>query len=373
MARREIQVFNMSFLDMMTNFLGAVIILFLLAAQNVSKLPAGSATKLKVEASLDPDRLIIHARSVGAKVGDTLLFVITDTERLSCKQAIVGRDKSSSKRPYVDTTGIWKTKLPIAQQPEAIFIAQIEVSDCKNNDPNKAEDDSYTVTLQVEKTGKLGSRCFVEGQLYPYKSSIVLGPFLIKDGAKTLNVRDELNGTLTKTLKVYPPAPCHKEEEVAGGGDSGDNKGQPNLPGAINFYAEWDDPNDYVNIYVKKENRFVFGGHKRDADIGEFVEFSSGGSTIFNRKNTNVEAVRQLQKHIPGTYQVYLHYRGNKDDAKTKSEVPVKVWLINKVFPGESQPFSVRLRQTDKNPRRGGGLLVVTVEITQDGHFNIRR
>ncbi len=370
MARREIQVFNMSFLDMMTNFLGAVIILFLLSAQNISKAPAGSGLIRKVEGSYDPDRLILHGQTTNVKIGDTLMLIVKDNQPVipsGLSDGNYAHRNPPKQRPYVDTTGIWRTKPPYNQQPEALFIESAIASDCNDAGTPDAADDTYTVSITIAKSGKTASTaCNIDGRKVDYGKSTELGPFLIRNGAKTFVVRDGQNANLTKTMTINPPPPC----------SASDAPPQPpiNTPpvaGVVNFYAKWDDPNDKVNIYVRKGNRWVFGLKKSDEQIGVWSELAANAGP-FNRENTNVETVRQNSGFIPGTYQIYLHYKGTKGAKTPKTAVPVSLWLINAKYPGDTKQFGFKIPYTEKSPKSMGAKALVTVEITADGHFIIR-
>lgn len=364
MARKEIQVFNMSFLDMMTNFLGAVIILFLLAAQNVAKAPG---VVRKLEGSFDPDRLIIHSQAAGVKVGDTLMLIVTDEQPVYkfpgniaggvTRQRIVIRDTIPSG--------------PVTQQPEGILIESAETSECNDaGTPANAADDTYTIALKMVKTGKPGVGFIVDGKTFPYNSIAALGPYKIKDGKRRITIRDAQNILLTKQFELNPPQPCGKQTTPVQT-PAGPVAAMPSAPGVINFYLDWEDPSDKVNIYVKKGKSWVFGGRTSDPKIGEFSEFQSNAGPM-KRKNTNVETVRQMNNFIPGVYEIHAHYRGNKNEKSDKATVPVVLWLINKKHPNQSQKFEFSIPLTNRGPRNGGGKLLRTVEITQDGQFIIR-
>ncbi len=367
MARREIQVFNMSFLDMMTNFLGAVIILFLLSAQNISKSPGGGVVR-KVEGSYDADRLILHAQVAGLQIEDTLLVIVKDNEALR-QPAIAhsggnGRGKGNppGQGSMVDTAGLTAAK---DRQMEAIFIESASTSTCNDAGTPNANDDTYTISLKVVKTGKTGVSCLVGGKTVAYNTNVTCGPYRISDGPQVIVARDAQNATLSsKPLTINPPSSCSGSPPAPG-------PATPEAPGMVNFYANWEDPTDKVNIYVKKGSAWVYGGRTSDPRIGEFSEFQSKTSA-WKKKNTNVETVRQLQTFIPGTYQVYLHYKGNKNPQKNKTEVPVTLWLLNKKHPGDSRRFDYKIPFSKKGPKNGGVQLLKTVEITPDGKFIIR-
>jgi len=356
---------------MMTNFLGAVIILFLLSAQNISKSPGGGVVR-KVEGSYDADRLILHGQVAGVQVGDTLLMIVKNNEEL-CREKIAGAnghggksgDRPGGGRPYVDTTGMWQVGLPREQQAEQIIIESLTTSACNDAGTPDAGDDTYTVELKVVKTGQAGISYRVDEKTATYNTNATFGPYRLRDGPKTITVRDGQNAALMKTSKINPPPPCNPPPPLPPVPPT------PEAPGMVNFYASWDDPTDKVNIYVKKGNAWVYGGRTFDARIGEFSEFQAKTGPL-KRRNTNVETVRQLQHFIPGTYQIYLHYKGNKKQEKNKPAVAVTLWLLNKKNPGDSRPFPCTIPFSAKDPKNGGGQLVKTVEITEEGKFIIR-
>ena len=361
MARREIQVFNMSFLDMMTNFLGAVIILFLLSAQNISKAPAGSGLVRKVEGSYDLDRLVLHGQTTNVKIGDTLMLVVKDNQVVASSDNKGYATDPKPARPYVDTTGMTKPNNP----GEAIIIESAITSKCNDAGTPKPWDDSYTIDIKVTKSGKKGIFCYIDNQLVTYDKNTTLGPFLILNGTKTLSIRDGQNASLTKNVPINPPQPCSKSDPPPPPAITA-----PPVAGMINFYAKWDDPKDKVNIYVKKGSRWVYGGKTHDDQIGAWSELEAK-TGIFKRENTNVETVRQNSNFIPGTYQIFLHYKGTKGMKHPQKEVSVTLWLINAKYPSETKQFPVKIPYSKNSPIRGAGKALVTVEITNDGHFKI--
>jgi hypothetical protein len=165
---------------------------------------------------------------------------------------------------------------------------------------------------------------------------------------------------------MNPPPPCSKS-----GPPPPPAITAPPVAGVINFYAKWDDPKDKVNIYVKKGSRWVYGGKTSDDQIGAWSELEAR-TGLFKRENTNVETVRQNSTFIPGTYQIYLHYKGTKHMKQPKKEVSVTLWLINAKYPGETKSFPVKIPYSENSPRRSAVQTIKTVEISNEGHFFIR-
>lgn len=373
-ARRSIQVFNMSFLDMMTNFLGAVIILFLLAAKDLEKRPfpnvKAEAKVIYNEKTRDISGQIPPGVLNALKAGDTLLVIIDKkvfedgkSELAPIKPpasngVVLNEDEVVVKREEKDAYEAAK-KNP--ESPCMIFTENIKVSACNNNNtPNNKEDDTYKVDLQLNYAGK----CAASQLWRDDKSSGVTKygqtksyTFKMKDGPQKITISDFGSPSVTKVVNINPPVPC----DASNSNTAGTPKKQvfPPPPG-INFQIEFDEKSGQnVDLWVEKNGKYVFG-NKRKEDFGTWDNDKRG---FLNDQKTGLERVRQLGEPIPGTYKVYAHYR---QSGTAPPSIKVSLYLSSQKAQ-QSDKLEFNVPQSKNNPRSGGGMLLKTVTVLSDG------
>jgi hypothetical protein len=383
MSRRSIQVFNMSFLDMMTNFLGAVIILFLLAANEMSKRPFPNvkATAKVVYNDLTRDingkiDLSVLTPTVALRPGDTLLVIVEKTISKKAEEAVA---PPPPPRPNQGPTGgvivnedqvvVDKKKYEEAlKNPEqaecALFADVVKISPCNDKGtPENGDDDTYTVDIKVSAAGKCSSTQLWKDNkgtgATPYSSAKTY-TFKIKDGQQTITVSD-MSSPVSKSVTINPPASCVKKVVVV------DPPEFPPPPG-LNFQIEFDEANANANVdlYVEKSGRWVYGARKNDDDIGRWDNAKRG---FLSPGKTGIEKVTQLDvAHQPGTYKVYAHLKPGKT---APSSIKVKLFISSQKG-NQSKRSESNVNQTERGPKSGGGVLLKTVTVGADGKFTIR-
>lgn len=373
MSRRTIQVFNMSFLDMMTNFLGAVIILFLLAAQKMGEIPyksvKGTAKVILNEKSQEINGKIDLKVGDALQAGDTLLVIIEKKVREDGKiatappkpvtppkeQGVVLHDN----QVVVDKTEFDRLKNnPTAENKCLIYPTIVKISPCNDNGtPNNADDDTYTAEIKVSGAGKCatlwrddkspGPAVYEKNKTYTFK---------MKDGPQKMTVSDNTNRDVQQIVQINPPPACAGAVVVKPVDTN--NGGGGSIPPGINFQVEFDANMGNVDLYVEKEGHWVYGGKRRDDAIGQWTDEKIG---FLSPGKTGLEKVRQLGTPVPGTYKIYAHYKkGNQGSMKV-------ALIVSSKLTKQSQKFDIVVPLSGSNPKQGGGMLLKTVTVGANG------
>ncbi|MEM6800136.1 MAG: hypothetical protein AAF696_01965 [Bacteroidota bacterium] len=239
MSRRKNQVFNLSFLDLVTGALGAVIFLFIITPKGGSSAPDVEqvvmymdTTEMKLFGDLD-DSLKMK------RVGDTLFTVLVDYKNFP---------KPEPK----------KVEKP-AEIPVPIAVRK----------------------PKVEAPPKVESEKPADKPMQPTKPKEVI---TVADGPKK--------------------APLFT-------GDA------PSVPCKVSFELSWLSSDDNVDFFVCKGDDCVFGGRKRNKNVGQWDSGKSRNRLFGNDLRTNQESVRQFDNIIPGEYRLYAQFKESKKDNKT--------------------------------------------------------
>jgi|GEM_PF-3423151 len=385
-SRRAIQVFNMSFLDMMTNFTGAVIILFLLASKFQGDIPyknvRGVATvdfnqaNNKITGQLDPTKLILSS----IKPGDTLLVVVGKTMNVAEKKEIASTTTTNTNSSgvrlqddeiIVNREDYEKKVDPVPPGACRLVPRLIGTSACNDNStPNNSDDDTYTAEVNVELIGTCQSSSLWKDDLgttlsynKPKKYT-----FKTKDASKTIQFFDYSNKDLKGSLFIPAPKPCNA---TAAGNTE---KPEFNPPPGVNFVIEFDEQGgNNVDLYVEKNGQWVSGkkdGKSRsNPNIGDWSDEKTNVTWIIKTKS-DVEKVFQRQP-IPGTYRIYAHFKYTPKE-NPLSSIPVKLAVSSRpgnqgrVFPAK------KVALTKEPPPNGGGLLLKTVTVMPDGKLKFQ-
>ena len=250
MARRKSSLFNLSFLDVLTSALGAIIFLFIIT-------PKGGESAAKVRQAMvyfDTVQMKIHGdlhdSLLSKRAGDTLFTVL-----LAYKN------------------------LPQPEQPRRRILAFND----RNEEP------------QPEK------------------------PVEIKKEEKPVSKDPKASPAPPEPVGKTPPAPASPPvEKTPPKPAPPDYRGDaPSVPCDVSFELTWPSKDDNVDLYVCKGSNCVYGGRKRDRNIGEWDSGKSRNRLFGNDLRTNQEAVRQFDEIIPGEYKVYAEYKESKSNRPT--------------------------------------------------------
>lgn len=250
MARRSNSLFNLSFLDLLTSALGAIIFLFIItpkggesAAKVQQALVYFDSTQMKIHGEL-PDSLL-HKNS-----GDTLLMVLLE---------------------YKDLPKVSKTPKKLFAFNEKKKKEQPKSAEKPINQPPPKKEETKKPTRQAEEVTK--------------KPTPEAPP-------------DEQPAPKPKPM---PSAPIFK-------GDA------PSVPCKVSFEVSWADITDNVDLFVCRGSSCVYGGRKKDRSIGQWDSGKARNRLFGNDLRTTQEAIRQYDKIIPGEYKLYAQLKESKQN-----------------------------------------------------------
>jgi len=321
MKRKDVEMFNLSFLDILASALAAVLFLFIVVPKGGGEAPAVSpqlsvkfdTTQMTFFGEL-PDSMLRH------EIGDSLLTLIIDYDEMpsikDCPKAV-----PCPKCP--DTKKLHRT---IASMQKAL-----------------AERDIYIDKL--EKQTKVKSKRperFVKPKETPKETPKA------KEVQKTLvsqKVKTETDRTVPKYKGDMPSVPCKFSVEV-----------------------KWENKTDNIDLFLCKDGSCVFGGKKRNANIGFWDSGKSKTSIFGGDLRSTQEAIRQFDEVLEGKYEIYIQYKAAKDSPQPS--VPVSGLIYTKTNEnGEiGKTFSADI-PFDKNQRT----MIGTVNVTPDGKFTFDR
>lgn len=299
MSRRSAQMFNLSFLDLLSGALGAVIFLFIIT-------PKGGEPSAKVHqviASIDtlqkqifgelPDSLLSKS------AGDTLLVLIAGVEEMPGKEEC---PPIPAPRPCPTCP-----KCPGVRQPNRP-LAAIPTKPSPQK-PKHSPAEKYE------------------------KAAVDPQPVLIN---------------------APEPPQAYK-------GDP------PSVPCRVSFEISWEDIADNVDLVVCKDGSCVYGARRKNSKIGFWDSGKSRTSLFGGDVRTTLEAVRQFDKPIPGSYKLYAQF---KNSQKERNSVTIRglVYTRDNQNKERGERFYKAL-SLDKKQRT----LIGTVELKADGTFTLTK
>ncbi len=163
--------------------------------------------------------------------------------------------------------------------------------------------------------------------------------------------------------------PAGLDTELAMDGD-----GYPHgsaIPSKFSIELIWEDSSDNVDLWVCKGDTCVHGqpNNRKHSDIG--VWYPDLGETtfigLFTRSSlrSNIEAVRQIDERIPGTFDIYGYFKESDIPA---SNVDVKVLVYSISDDGaKTEDFLANLTLGEKKKK------LATVELLPNGDFNLTK
>ena len=291
MSRRKAELFNLSFLDLLTSALGAVIFLFIIT-------PKGGAPAAKVQQAavyIDTSQMkvfgALHDSLRHKRVGDTLFAVLVDY-----------KDMPEDVKPqaYIPP--------PRQQVPEEVKAAKSRSSEPA---PQKKEDNAPAVKKPEPEKPKPAPE---------------------------------------------PPQPAPAPRTYKGDA--------PSVPCKVSFEVSWRSVEDNVDFFVCKGGDCVYGGRKKDNNIGQWDSGKSRNRLFGNDLRTNQEAVRQFDKIIPGEYKLYAQF---KESDKNRSKVIVNGLVYSKDEQNGEHGDTFTTSLTLGNPR----VLLGTIVLQENGNFKL--
>ncbi len=254
MSRRNTELFSLSFLDLLSGALGAVIFLFIITPKGRE----APAVRPQVELSIDS----IHNQIFGAfhdslsakNIGDTLLVIIKDFQKV----------------PSIEDCPEYPPPVECPECPKCPERYIVERHSKNNN----------TKTSSAEPT-----------RIVEEKESI-------------------------KPVKVNQQPPKTKQENTTTKqeNDPGYKGDPPSVPCKVSFEITWEDITNNVDLFVCREGKCVSGGKKKNKRIGYWDSGKSTNSIFGSDLRTTMEAVRQFDKVIPGEYQLYARFKAREKE-----------------------------------------------------------
>ena len=291
MSRRKAELFNLSFLDLLTSALGAVIFLFIIT-------PKGGAPAAEVQQAavyIDTSQMKIfgslHDSLRNKRVGDTLFAVLVDYKNMP---------EEEKRQAYT----------PPPPEPEPVKISRPQDSKPAPTPEKPAKED---------------------------------------------NVKD-----VKKPEAEKPKTPADPKQPAP---EPRTYKGDaPSVPCLVSFEVSWRSAEDNVDLYVCKGGDCVYGGRKKDNNIGQWDSGKSRNRLFGNDLRTNQEAVRQFDKIIPGEYKLYAQY---KESDKNRSKLILNGLIYTKGDQNREQGDSFTTTLTLGGPR----VLLGTIVLQENGNF----
>jgi hypothetical protein len=346
MSRRKTEAMNLSFLDVLTSGLGAIIFLFIIIPkgdESTTYAPVEVQAELFMDSTSGsiwgmPDR----PQKVYKK-GDTLTIVLSDFKTLD---TILNKENNN-----IEGT--------INQQLLAtIENMSREAAARKSNPMNNSLLNTPSVNVQIyDKRNSLDDSNYTN-RPYIRPKTMINQPIVysnvspkrdvLLDSNHFLAQKERKNGTLPEAKNVIRPAhPCK-----------------------VAFEIKWQNITDNVDLYVYKGSQFVCGkgGLRANKNIGEWDSGKSRNRFFGNDLRTNQEAVRQFAGIISGEYKLFAQFKETlKPDSTQTINLTGLVYTNNEKGDEKSKVFNASIPLSKKEK-----VCIGTVVLNADGTINFK-
>jgi hypothetical protein len=347
MSRRKTETMNLSFLDVLTSGLGAIIFLFII-------IPKGSdtvQTPIEVQAELYMDSTsgsiwgMPDRPQKVYKKGDTLTIVLSDFKTLD---TILNKESN-------------KIEGTINQQLLAtIENMSREAATRKSNHTNSSLLNTPSVNVQIyDKRNNLDDSNYVN-RPYLRPKTMVNQPIVYSNVSPKRDVLLDSNRFLSKDKKEEKSSPLPEAKNVI----------RPANPCKVAFEIKWQNITDNVDLYVYKGSQYVCGkgGLRANKNIGEWDSGKSRNRLFGNDLRTNQEAVRQFAGILPGEYKIFAQFKETlKPDSTQSISLTGLVYTNNEKGEEKSKAFNASIPLTKKEKTCIG-----TVVLNTDGTINLK-
>ncbi|MCB0517968.1 MAG: CHAD domain-containing protein [Lewinellaceae bacterium] len=331
MKKQDLNVFNISFLDLMTGAFAAVIILFIVVPKlNVEDREAiEKLKKLKVEMR-EMDSIVL---SLKASIPEREYNALTG--QISKMQTTMG----DLEREIEDLrTKLKQERLEKEELQALVTDLEQQLADAKTTiGKYLADNEALKAELERLKAENQKLRKALEKvQIVPEDDSSEVTAYVpIKDSETVVD---------TSTL------PSSDDIEIA------------KLRAPLGLVATWGDDKTDIDLYLQKGGLMCYNYvRNRDMPFGSFVNVKKY-KQFFNEKTT--EIIAQDKEVVPGEYQVYLHQRSPKT-GETQVNLQITFAAQGKIPRRINKEITVPY--TSDAPYKGGGTLVGTLTVTEDG------
>jgi hypothetical protein len=344
MSRRKTDSMNLSFLDVLTSGLGAIIFLFIIMPkgdENTAYAPVEVQAELYMDSTSGsiwgmPDR----PQKVYKK-GDTLTIVLSDFKALD---TILNKDNN-------------KLEGTINQQ----LLATIEnmsraAAMHKSNPMNNNLLNTPSVNVQIyDKRNNLDDSNYIN-RPYMRPKTMISQPIVYSNVAPKRDVPLDSN--------LFLP----KKEDKINAQTEAKNVIRPANPCKVAFEIKWQNMTDNVDLYVYKGSQVVCGksGLRANKNIGEWDSGKSRNRLFGNDLRTNQEAVRQFAGIVSGEYKIFAQFKETlKPDSTQSVNLTGLVYTHNEKGEEKSKAFNASIPLSKKEKTCIG-----TVTLNADGAIN---
>jgi len=309
MKRRDVELFNLSFLDILAGALGAVLFLFIVVPKGDGKGPNAApqlavnfdTVQMKFFGEL-PDSMMYY------EIGDSLLSLVINYDEMpsikSCPEP----------KPCPKCPDGKRLNRKIASLQRSL-----------------ADRDVKLAAIQKEEKA-------------PTKS-------------KPMVAKKKVVPSKKKVTQPIASVPASRYK-----GD------MPSVPCKFSVEVKWDDISHNIDLFVCKDGRCVYGGKRKNKRIGFWDSGKSKTSIFGGDLRSTQEAVRQFDSIIEGDYEVYVQYKAAKEQAE--AFIPVSGLIYTKTLENGEQgkTFSANI-PFDKKKRT----LIGSMSVKSDGSFVFKK
>jgi len=343
----------MTFLDLMTNMTGAVMILMLFALKEGQNKPC-PRIPYQGKVYYDPQSGKVFGdlapSSAGVETNDSVLVTVVGfqdfpkpSEAAVCPPCTQLHGKEKCDRTHCDDPACPKGSGTPEQ--ECSIALSTQASGCQGKE-------SYTVKVSVSKSGACASDWTDgSGRTWAYGSEITFGPYPIAQGAKTITVWDSQSPPMRRSATVLPPTGCGN----AGGKDPTIIQIEKRLVGYVppgrRAILYWENEASNIDIIVEKEGGAKIKGGQNDRDWGEWYRDKS---KWMGRRSTE----EGVKLYAIGTYKVFAK---NKTGPSGPDTQKVKLALTNSIGARESVENDFQISKD------GGEVWLADIRITDQG------
>jgi hypothetical protein len=340
--RNKTETMNLSFLDVLTSGLGAIIFLFIIIPKGDANSNVHVPEEVQAMLYMDsisgsiwgmPDRTLHKYRK-----GDTLTIVLSDFKTLD---TILSNDHN-------------KLEGTINQQLMALVEnLSREAATHKSNPMNNSLLNTPSANVQIyDKRHNLDDSSFVN-RPYLRPKTMVNQPIVYSNvGPK----RDApLDTNLFSSKKEDKNRPQLEPANVI----------RPANPCKVAFEIKWQNITDNVDLYVYKGSQYVCGkgGLRANKNIGEWDSGKSRNRLFGNDLRTNQEAVRQFAGILPGEYKIFAQFKETlKPDSTQHINLAGLIYTNNEKGEEKSKAFTATVPLSKKEK-----MCIGTVTLNTDG------
>jgi hypothetical protein len=347
MSRRKTDFINLSFLDVLTSGLGAVIFMFIISPKGENNTPLSPPPT--IEATLYMDSTNGHVwgttYQAGWQKGDTLRVVISEFAQL---------DTGSNKNTHSLDGAIQKQLLATLKGLNQTYTNNKQSNPVNNNLLNAI---SPTVNVQI-----FDKKYIVGDSTMANRSPIRANPVSqIFTNTSPYRYRDSSIGQEQKAITEKPIAELQHRTTAP------PKLIRPSSPCKVAFEIKWASLSDNVDLYAYRGSQYVCGqgGFRSHKNIGDWDSGKSRNRIFGNDLRTNQEAIRQFDAIIAGEYKLFAHFKEtSRKELAAGIDMTCLIYTKNEKNEEKSESVVVNIPLSKKEK-----FLIGTVKLENDGQF----